>query len=245
MEGSLSPLHHLRLSELPSDSPCIYPLRIIMILRKSFPSKEAEHVQWLLMVRGEPEGAASTQAWERSQEMVPKVSLKQCLSLLWNIHDCLLWNSSETSNYTMLSWHRSLTESHACHSKEGEHSFFFFFFLKAETEQGHGALQCTVTQPGMSSKFWSLLPLLYSLQFVIQYLKFRRQRLSQIYLSFVISVSHNEDKRGWSPLHSPQWIEVRQSGHPSSLFSYLAISLKTSPSLPCFSNFRLIAHANI
>lgn len=122
---------------------------------------------------------------------------------------------------------------------------FFFFFLKAETEQGHGALQCTVTQPGMSSKFWSLLPLLYSLQFVIQYLKFRRQRLSQIYLSFVISVSHNEDKRGWSPLHSPQWIEVRQSGHPSSLFSYLAISLKTSPSLPCFSNFRLIAHANI
>lgn len=41
--------------------------------------------------------------------MVPKVNLKQCVSLLWNIHDCLLWNSTETSNYTTFSGRRSLT----------------------------------------------------------------------------------------------------------------------------------------
>lgn len=111
-----------------------------------------------------------------------------------------------------------------------------FLFLKAETGQGHGTLQGMVTQTGMSSSFWSLLPLLYSLQFFIGYLNLRRQRLCQLYLSsplFVISVSYNEGKRDWPSLHSPQQLEVRKSRHPSPLFPYLAISLKKNPSLPC------------
>lgn len=61
-------------------------------------------------------------------------------------------------------------------------------FLKAETGQGHGTLQGTVTQPGKSSNFWSLLPWLYSLQSVIRYLKLGRQRLCQLYLSWCLSL---------------------------------------------------------
>lgn len=123
-----------------------------------------------------------------------------------------------------------------CHSKGRAHSFF----KKAETGQGHGTLQGRVTQTGMSSNFWSLLPLLCSLQFVIWYLRLGRQGLRQLYLSFplsVISVSCNECKRDRPSLQSPQQIEVIKSRHPSPLLSYLAISLKESPSLPCCLTF--------
>lgn len=44
LEGSLSPPFHLPSLQPPPDSPSLYPLRIIMILKKSFPSKEAEHL---------------------------------------------------------------------------------------------------------------------------------------------------------------------------------------------------------
>lgn len=61
----------------------------------------------------------------------------------------------------------------------------------------------------------------------------------------VISVSYNECKRDWPPLHSPQRIEVRKSRHPFTtalLFGNLSEEISISSLL---SNFRLISHANL
>lgn len=162
---------------------------------------------------------------EISMNVYCGIQLKLVSSLVFRLHNVQL---------------AQVSYKEQCHSKGREHSFFKCW---KDQGQGHGPLQGIVIDPTRHGIKLVVTSLLYSLQFVIQYLKLGRQR-KIIFRSISPCLSCGQwflsCWAGENCLHCifPQQKEVRIPWESQNILyhssSLLVISLKKSVlSLPC------------
>lgn len=111
---------------------------------------------------------------EISMNVYCGIQLKLVSSLVFRLHNVQL---------------AQVSYKEQCHSKGREHSFFKCW---KDQGQGHGPLQGMVTDPTRHGIKLVVTSLLYSLQFVIQYLKLGRQRKITSGLSLLASLVIND-----------------------------------------------------
>lgn len=144
--------------------------------------------------------------------MAPIVSLKQCVSLLWNIHECLLWNLAETCFLSSL----QITQLSALNktgtgllqrtmSRQRKRAFLSLKAARVGPRARYFTRNSDPTRHFI--KLWSLSSLLCSLQFVIQYLNLGRQRKITLDLSLFPSLGDQCSLSSWARelplLHPP------------------------------------------